>query len=191
MINSIFLIYSQGAHTGYLTDGICRFDKEQIDGSQGSNRFDKEFFVDVIIDPISTVDSKDSLTPPTDSKYWETVTHRSPRPVRTSPEPKAIAPFKLFEDGKSPISDSRPSKKSNDDDSYAELENYVKGLDGVNAQKIDVESDAEEENILEQLKKELGDDILNEQSPTAKSKDKDGDDHLDDDVKAILSQFEE
>jgi hypothetical protein len=136
------------------------------------------------------------MSVPVEPEFWSTVTHRSPRPAKTTAEAKVAMPFSLFGDDANQGGPSSP--KSEDEDSYAELEKYVQGLDGVDTRNLDVDSGDDDEHILQQLKQQLDNVEVPEDSPKTAEK-KDGDqgaalesaEELDDDVRAILAQIED
>eukprot|EP00475_Leptophrys_vorax_P034984 TRINITY_DN5720_c0_g1_i1.p1 TRINITY_DN5720_c0_g1~~TRINITY_DN5720_c0_g1_i1.p1 ORF type:complete len:529 (-),score=152.15 TRINITY_DN5720_c0_g1_i1:1727-3127(-) len=187
-------MFRVGLHTGYLPDGITRFEKKDVDGAATSNRFDKDFFVDLILSPSVDGEGKEVVNP-VEPEYWSTITHRSPRPVKTNPQPKIAQPFSLFaDDGKV----SSPKGADDDDDSYAELEKYVQGLDGVDAKNLDVESGDEDAEILKVIQSHQAEESPSPKPANAEKGDEhhdvadaEGADVLDDDIQAILNKLED
>ena len=56
-------------HTGYVPSGVLRLTKEQLDGPAGDDRFDEDFFIDLIFAPVvkasSSTSSSNNTTPST------------------------------------------------------------------------------------------------------------------------------
>ena len=44
-------------HTGYVPSGVLRLTKAQLDGASTDNRFDDDFFIDLIFAPIEKLGS--------------------------------------------------------------------------------------------------------------------------------------
>lgn len=148
--NSRGTMFRIGFHTGYLADGISRFNKSDIDGADRANAFDDNFFVDLVV----------SQTEPevTDSEYWDTVMHRNEVGVPTERR------FSLF-------GEEKEVDGSEDHDSFAELEKYVKGLE-------DGGIESGEEDLLEQIENDLAGSYESEED-------------LDDEVARMLAEAED
>jgi hypothetical protein len=161
--------------------------------SKDHDRFNNDFFVDLVFTSSTDADGKE-VENNMDSEFWSTVTHRSPKKVK-SPKEKADKkpqPISLFNDVVSEnknSSDAKPSSRAHspnaNDEEFFKLDEYVKGLDTVSAEQLNAESDNEGDDVLlERLKQEFDD--VKVQSPSGEKEA----DKLDDDVQAILSQLE-